>query len=150
MTEEEGEEFRRVAKLQYVEIDRLRAQIGQLRVENQRLVNWIMGDVPDALTTLQRIYSDPKTPVPHQISASKAAIDHERPRLSLVAKAPDKLFDILERPRLARLAAADAAKVIEHQPRKPIDMAEPTPPTVLGEGCGHHQAYRDHEPDPAA
>jgi hypothetical protein len=133
MTEEEGEEFRRVAKLQYVEIDRLRAQLSQLRVENQRLVNWIMGDVPDALTTLKRIYSDPKTPVPHQISASKAAIDHERPRLSVIATAPRKLFDVLETDRLQKLAEREAAaKTIEGKVIEPAG-------TVLGS-----------DPEPAA
>jgi hypothetical protein len=146
MTEEEGEEFRRVAKLQYSEIARLRTALGQLQTENQRLVDWIMGEGPDALTTLQRIYSDPKTPLPHQISASKAAIDHERPKPTQTVRNVVSLFDYLERDRLMK---QEAAKTIEHQPRKPIDMAEPTPETVLGAGCGHHQAYHE-DGDPAA
>ena len=35
------------------ENDALRAELAQLRTENQRLIDWIMGEA-DALTTLQR------------------------------------------------------------------------------------------------
>jgi hypothetical protein len=63
--------FREVARLQHAEIERLHGELDQMRIENQRLVSWIMGDEPDALATLQRIYSDPKTP---QANVIKTAI----------------------------------------------------------------------------
>jgi hypothetical protein len=137
-------DFRELCKLQMAEIDRQRAVLGQLRAENQRLVDWIMGEGPDALTTLQKIYSDPKTPLPHQISASKAAIDHERAKpVRTVVNNVVTLFDQLERPRLAALEAREAArKTIEHAPATG---------TVLGEGQGHHGAWQDADKgDPAA
>jgi len=50
-----------IARLEYVVREQMTV-IDQLRAENRRLLGWIMGDEPDALTTLQRIYSDPNTP----------------------------------------------------------------------------------------
>jgi hypothetical protein len=139
-----------VVREQMTEIDRLRAVIkqrdvglGQLQTENRRLQDWIMGDEPDALATLQRIYSDPNTPLSEQIKSSGLAMPFERSKpvtTTVVVNFNERLRTI----RLAQLAkdkarwaAEDAAKVIEHQP---LDLDAPTPPTVLG-GEG---------PDPAA
>src|SRR6516162_7366235 len=87
-----------VVRTQMTAIDELRGQLGQLRTENQRLLNWIMGDEPDALTALQRVYSDPKTSV---LDDFKEKVRNIRLRT-------------LEQD-LARWAAEDAAKTIEHQ-----------------------------------
>jgi hypothetical protein len=64
------------------ENDDLRAEIVELRDENKRLVDWIMGDA-DALTTLQRTYLDPATSTPDRIKAAGGAIAYERPKLSI-------------------------------------------------------------------
>ena len=64
------------------ENDALRAELAQLRTENQRLIDWIMGEA-DALTTLQRTYLDPKTLTSDRIKAAGAAIAYERPKLSV-------------------------------------------------------------------
>jgi hypothetical protein len=117
-----------------------------LRAENQRLISWIMGDEPDALTALQRVYSDPKTDVPNVIKSAIGALPFERAKpasVSVVIDFKEKVRNIrlrtLEQDR-ARWAAEDAVKTIEHQPT-----------TVLGEGQGQHGAWHplDHD-DPAA
>jgi hypothetical protein len=110
-----------VVRTQMTAIDELRGQLGQLRTENQRLLNWIMGDEPDALTALQRVYSDPKTSVPDVIKSANAALPFERSKpasVSVVLDFKEKVRNIrlrtLEQDR-ARWAAEDAAKTIEHQ-----------------------------------
>ena len=100
MTEAEGEEFRRVAKLQYVEIERLRAALSQLNAENQRLLSWIMGEEPDALATLQKVYSDPRTSVPDVIKSASAALGYERSKPAQVSV----VIDFKERVRTAATA----------------------------------------------
>jgi|SRR6516165_1854359 hypothetical protein len=142
MTEEEGEEFRQVARLQYAEIERLRAALKQRDAELDGLVGWIAGD-QDALSALQAVYADPRMNPANRIKAAASALPFERSKPASVSV----VVDFKERVRTARLkqlaldkarlAAEDAAKVIEHQP---LDLDAPTPPTVLG-GEG---------PDPAA
>jgi hypothetical protein len=118
------------------ENDALKAELAALRAENRRLLDWIMGEEPDALTTLQRVYSDPTTDVPNVIKSATSALPFERSKPASVVMIEDwrvKTRTIrlrqLELDR-ARWAAEDAAKVIEHQPAT----------TPLGEG----------ETDPAA
>jgi hypothetical protein len=143
MTEAEGEEFRRVARLQYSEIERLRAALGQLQTENRRLIDWVMGEGPDALTELQRVYSNPKTTENNKIKAAGLALPYEKAKPAATVNNVYSLFDYLERDRLQK---QEAAKVIEHQPAQPK--------TRLGEGCGEHQAWhpldQDEKPEPAA
>jgi hypothetical protein len=115
-------------RLQMEEIDRLRA-------ENRRLVDWIMGDEPDALTALQRVYSDPQTDQAGVIKAAASALPFERAK----PVATTVVYNFNERLRSIRLAelakdkarwaAEDAAKTIEHQP---LDLDTPTSPTILG------------------
>jgi len=66
------------------ENDALRAEIAALQAENRRLQDWIMGDEPDALTTLQRVYSDPQTDVPNVIKSASAALGYERSKPAAV------------------------------------------------------------------
>jgi hypothetical protein len=66
-----------IIELQIAEIDRLRA-------ENQRLIDWIMGDA-DAHTTLQAIYTDPTASQGNRIKAAAASLPFERPKLTSVA-----------------------------------------------------------------
>jgi hypothetical protein len=95
------------------ENDALRAELTQLRAENQRLVDWINGDA-DALTTLQRTYLDPKTSTSDRIKAAGAAIAYERPKLSVqVHVGPAQLGERLDQ---AKAMKTIEPKVIEHQP----------------------------------
>jgi hypothetical protein len=122
-------DLKEIVKLQMVEIDKL-------RVENQRLLNWIMGDEPDALTYLQRVYSDPSASEARRDKTAIGALPFERAKPTSVsvvidfkAKVRNARLRALERDK-ARWAAEDVAKLtIEHQP-----------PTILGEDG----------PDPAA
>jgi hypothetical protein len=116
--------FREVARLQHREIERLHVQLGQLRDENQRLLSWIMGEEPDALLALQKVYSDPKTSEPNVIKAASAALGYERakpPTMSVNAGVLDfrgyvRTIRMRQQEKdKARWAAEAEAKVIEHQ-----------------------------------
>src|SRR5262249_29565043 len=60
----------------------LKAEIEALRAENQRLINWIMGDT-DALTCLQAVYQSPESSEYSKIKAAVGALPFERPKLSV-------------------------------------------------------------------
>jgi hypothetical protein len=114
------------------ENDALKADLAALQAENRRLQDWIMGEEPDALTALQKVYSNPNTPVPNVIKSAIGALPFERSKPASVVA----LVDWREKTRTIRLrqmeldrarwAAEDAAKVIEHQPAT----------TIPGEGEG--------------
>jgi hypothetical protein len=108
------------------ENEALKADIAALQAENQRLQDWIMGDEPDALTALQRVYSDPQTDQAGVIKSASAALPFERPKPASQVNATFKLFDFMEAMRLKE----QQAKTIEHQPK--LDLEAPTPPTILG------------------
>jgi hypothetical protein len=125
------------------ENDALKAELKALAAENRRLQDWIMGDGPDALTALQRVYSDPQTDEAGVIKAASAAIGYERWKPASVViqvdwkeRTRNARLKQLEKDR-ARWAAEDAAKVIEHQP---LDLDAPTPPTILGHDGGPDSA----------
>jgi hypothetical protein len=151
MSENWDSQYAQVARLQHAELERLHAELDQLRAENQRLLAWIMGDGPDALTALQRVYSDPKTTEPNVVRAASAALPFERskpPTMNVNAG----ILDFKEYVRSIRLrqAAKDKAKwaleaeakVIEHEPKTPwpppkqppLDLEAEPAPTILGEG----------------
>jgi hypothetical protein len=95
-----------------------------------------------ALGVLQRIMHDEDIKTELRINAAGLAVNFERPRPASQTNVSFKLFDYLESDRLKKMAAADAAKTIEHSPT-----------TVLGEGQGHHQAWHpldSDKPEPAA
>jgi hypothetical protein len=151
-------DFRELCKLQIMEIDRQRAEITQLVAERnelrQHLENLAPG-APDAHACLKRIYNDPSMKESERNRAAAAAIGYEKSKPASVVNNVHTLFDTLERHHQAeRIARENAAKTIEHQPRKPIDYNEPVPGTVLGEGCGHagawHPLDQDEKPEPAA
>ena len=58
------------------ENEALRAQVGELRGEIKRLVDWINGD-RDALHCLQSIYNSPHADQGSRIKAASAAIGYE-------------------------------------------------------------------------
>ena len=82
-------EYQEVARLQYDEIEKLRAALDQLRTENQRLLRWIMGEEPDALAELQRVYSDPKTSENNKVRAAIGAISFERSKPASITVVAD-------------------------------------------------------------
>jgi hypothetical protein len=60
------------------ENDTLKADLKALAAENRRLLDWIMGDEPDALTYLQCTYSDPSKPEAVRTKTALGALPFER------------------------------------------------------------------------
>jgi hypothetical protein len=124
MAEDWDGRYQQVARLQYTEIERLHAELAALRTENRRLVDWIMGDEPDALTYLQRTYSDPNASEARRDKCAIGALPFERSKPASASvvivedwAAKTKAIRLRQEAKdRARWAAEDAAKVIEHQP----------------------------------
>ena len=96
------------------ENDAQRAEIAKLKEQLSTLVDWIMGDAADALTTLQAVYLNADEPAGNRIKAAAAAIGYERPKLAATSLV---VVDFRERVRQARLKAPLAEpKTIEHIP----------------------------------
>jgi hypothetical protein len=113
------------------ENDALKAELAALQVENCRLLKWIMGEEPDALTALQAVYSNPSTPEANVIKAASAALGYERAKPASVVIQMDfkqRVHDARMR-QLAKdkagWAAEDAAKLIEHVPAGTAPEDEP-------------------------
>src|SRR6516164_7200383 len=70
------EQYREVARLQYEEIERLRAQIREKDAELDVLVAWIAGDA-DAHAALCSVYADPRQSASLKTKAASAAIGYE-------------------------------------------------------------------------
>ena len=131
------EQYREVARLQYEEIERLRALISQRDTELDVLVGWITGD-QDALSALQAVYADPRTSVPNKVKAAIGAIGFERSKPASVSV----VVDFKSRVHGARMQTVELRKAEwTHQ-----DLDAPTPPTILG---GDHEG-ESLGPDPAA
>ena len=124
--------FQEIARLQHKEIERLDNELAALRTENQRLLNWIMGEGPDALLTLQKVYSDPKTSVPDVIKSANAALGYERSKPAQVSV----VIDFKERVRNARLRQLELDKAEwarqDAEKKQPLDLDGPIPETILG------------------
>ena len=73
-----------IARLEYV-IKRQMDKISELREENKRLLEWIMGDSGDALAILQSVYLNPGESSANRVKAASSAIGFERPRLAATA-----------------------------------------------------------------
>jgi hypothetical protein len=86
-------------KAQMVEIESLRA-------ENKRL-NDAIANNHDALAVLQRVYSDPASPVSVTLKAASEAINFERPRPPQTSHIGLFVDDFAERLRLKRLGLVD-------------------------------------------
>jgi hypothetical protein len=94
----------------------LRAQmdkINELRAENTRLIDWIMGD-SDALTCLQAVYNNPTASEGNRIKAAAASLPFERPKISVSVsvRGPAVLGERLD----ANMKTINPPKVIDHQP----------------------------------
>jgi hypothetical protein len=127
MPDDYESEYQEVAKLQFEEIARLRTALDQLRTENQRLLRWIMGEEPDALAELQRLYSDPKTNENNKVRAAIGAIGFERSKPASVSV----VVDFKSRVHDARMTTIEARKAGWSR-QEPLDLTGPTPATVLG------------------
>ena len=118
-------DLKQIVQLQMAEIDKLRA-------ENRRLLGWIMGDEPDALLALQKVYSDPKTSVPDVIKSASAALGYERSKPAQVSV----VIDFKERVRNARLRQLELDKAEwarqDAEKKQPLDLDGPIPETILG------------------
>ena len=106
---------RYIDRLEYA----LRAQmdkINELRAENQRLVDWIMGE-SDALTCLQAVYNNPASSEGNRIKAAASALPFERPKLSVSVsvRGPAVLGERLDQAN-GHMKTINPPKVIEHQP----------------------------------
>ena len=120
-----------IARLEYVVREQMTV-IDQLRAENRRLLNWIMGDEPDALLALQKVYSDPKTSVPDVIKSASVALGYERSKPAQVSV----VIDFKERVRNARLRQLELDKAEwarqDAEKKQPLDLDGPIPETILG------------------
>jgi hypothetical protein len=126
-----------------VQAERTRAENVRLKDENRRLLDWIMGDEPDALTALQKVYSDPKTPLPTAVKSMIGALAYERakPAATVNTNIIDfkRVHATLET-NWQKIQAERWAKVIEPpKPKAPIDWDAEPAGTVLG-----------NDPEPAA
>ena len=125
------EQYREIARLQYEEIERLRALIKQRDTELDVLVGWIAGD-QDALSALQAVYADPRSSPANKIKAAASAIAFERSKPASVTV----VVDFKEKVRNIRLRTLELQKAEwaaqDAQPKLPLDLDAPASPTVLG------------------
>src|SRR6516164_4580353 len=117
------EQYREIARLQYEEIERLRALIKQRDTELDVLVGWIAGD-QDALSALQAVYADPRSSPANKIKAAASAVAFERSK-------PGSVTVVVDGKRTLELQKAEWAAQ-DAQPKLPLDLDAPPSPTVLG------------------
>jgi hypothetical protein len=130
MSDDYESQYREVARLQYEEIEKLRAAIKQRDAELDVLVAWIAGDA-DALGALQAVYADPRSSPANKIKAAASAIAFERSKPASVSV----VVDFKSRVRDARLQTIELRKQ-EWTRQEPLDLDAPTPLTILG---GDHE-----------
>jgi hypothetical protein len=129
MSDDYESQYQEVARLQYEEIERLRALIKQRDTELDVLVAWIAGDA-DALGALQSVYADPRSSPANKVKAAIGAIAFERSKpasMSVVVDFKSRVHD-------ARMHTVELRK--QEWTREPLNLDAPTPPTILG---GDHQ-----------
>ena len=103
--DEEGAKYREVARLQYEEIERLRAQIREKDAELDVLVAWIAGDA-DAHAALCSVYADPRSSPANKIKTAASAIAFERSKPASVSV----VVDFKSRVRDARMQTVELRK----------------------------------------
>jgi hypothetical protein len=140
MSDDYESQYREVARLQYEEIERLRAQIREKDAELEVLVAWIAGDA-DAHAALCSVYADPRQSASLKTKAASAAIGYE------IAKPVSTtiVVDFKARVHGARMQTVELRKQ-EWTRQEPLDLSAPTPATILG---GDHEGEAL-GPDPAA
>ena len=128
--DEEGAKYREVARLQYEEIERLRAAIREKDAELDVLVAWIASDA-DALGALRSVYADPRSSPANKIKTAASAIAFERSKPASVSV----VVDFKSRVHDARMHTVELRKA-EWTRQEPLDLDAPTPATILG---GDHE-----------
>ena len=114
-------------KQQNKALETLMAERDSQRREIDALVGWIQED-RDALMCLQQIYNSPTATETAKVRAAIGALAYERAKPPGTTNVSFKLFDYLENDRLKKMAAADAAKVIEHvEPAVTVLGSDPEP-----------------------
>ena len=134
-------------KYEYI-IQEQMAEIDRLRAENQRLIDWIMGDA-DAHTILQSVYLDPAASQGNRIKAAAASLPFERPKLTSV-EPPLKLTAVvvplkelleMRRERSNRMRAIDG-QILLPQPGNGSGMLISAKRTNLNQFVGHCDAFQ--------
>jgi hypothetical protein len=110
-------------RYEYV-IDAQMTEIDKLRAENQRLLDWIMGDA-DAHTTLQSVYLDPNATQGNRIKAASAAIPFERPKLTPVEPCLELRAESMS---LKDLLASRKARQERHDQERLVGLGSTEPP----------------------
>jgi hypothetical protein len=87
MTDYESE-YQEVARLQYEEIERLRAMVKQRDAEIAAMVDWIASD-QDALSALRATYIDPRSTANNKVRAAIGALPFERSKPASVTVIAD-------------------------------------------------------------
>jgi hypothetical protein len=116
-----------VVREQMAEIDQLRVAIGQKDQELDVLISWIAGDA-GALEVLQSVYADPRSSPANKVKAAIGAIAFERSKPASVSV----VVDFKSRVRDTRLQTVELRKQEWARQAEPLDLAAPTPPTILG------------------
>jgi hypothetical protein len=135
MSDDYESQYREIARLQYEEIEKLRALVSQRDAELDAVISWIAGDA-DALGALQSVYADPRSSPANKIKAAVGAIGFERSKPASVSV----VVDFKSRVRDARLTTIELRKA--EWTRQDLDA----PATILG---GDHEGEAL-SPDPAA
>jgi hypothetical protein len=134
--DEEGAKYQQVARLQFAEIEKLRALIREKDQELDSLIAWIATDA-DALGALQSVYADPRASIPWKVRAAIGAIGFERSKPASVSV----VVDFKSRVHDARMQTVELRK---QEWTRPLDLDAPA--TILG---GDHEGDAL-SPDPAA
>jgi hypothetical protein len=104
----------------------LKGEVAKLQARLDALMSAF--DSNGALGVLQKIMHDEDIKTELRIKAAGLAVNFERPRPASQTNVSFKLFDYLENDRLKKMAAADAAKVIEHvEPAVTVLGSDPEP-----------------------
>jgi hypothetical protein len=128
------EQYREVARLQYEEIEKLRALVSQRDAELDALVAWIAGDA-GALEALQSVYADPRTSTANKVKAATSAIGFEISKPASVTV----IADFRGRVENARERTIELRRQEWARQEQPAELTSTS--TILG---------GDYGPDPAA
>jgi hypothetical protein len=120
MTDYESE-YQEVARLQYEEIEKLRAMVKQRDAEIAAMVDWIASD-QDALSALRAAYIDPRSRAGDKIRAAASALPFERSKPASVTI----IADFKARVHGARMQTVELRK--QEWTRQDLDA----PATILG------------------
>ena len=113
-------------------------EINKLRAENQRLLDWILGDA-DAHTILQSVYLDPVASQGNRIKAAAASLPFERPKLTSVEPPLKLTAVVVPLKELLEIRRERSLKLQQQNRLFPIDgqILLPQPGNGSGNGDDH-------------